>query len=148
MLGRIIREDQKRPLEDPQRTFGGVIDLFTGQHRVNKSFLAKLEEQLLRVDTGPTQTAIIVERVKKAFLDKEVGDDVKAFVRKELRGMLADASEPIHYAAGGPTVVMIAGVNGSGRPRPSPSSPRNSRTTARRCCWRRATRSAPRRWSN
>ena len=114
MLGRFFAKI-KKGLSKTRSAFGGVIDLFTGQHRVDKSFLAKLEEQLYLADVGTAATATIVERVKKAFLDKEVGDDVKAFVRKELRGMLADASEPIRYAASGPTVVMIAGVNGSGK---------------------------------
>ena len=40
---------------------------------------------------------------------------MKQFVRAELQAMLADPAGGIRYAAGGPTVVMIAGVNGSGK---------------------------------
>ena len=66
-------------------------------------------------DVGFAATNQIVERVRQAFLDKEVGEDVKLFVRDQLRDMLSDPSAGIHYVAGGPTVVMIAGVNGSGK---------------------------------
>ena len=96
--------------------FSGVVDLFTGAHRVDKDFLAKLEEQLLLADVGTAATASIVERVRKAFLDKEVGDDVKAFVQQ---GTSRPAQRPEPPASptppSGPTVVMIAGVNGSGK---------------------------------
>jgi fused signal recognition particle receptor len=40
---------------------------------------------------------------------------VEAFVKAQLREMLADPAEEITYVTGGPTVVMIAGVNGSGK---------------------------------
>ncbi len=114
MFGRLFAKI-KKGLAKTRSAFGGVVGLFTGAHRVDKEFLAKLEEQLLSVDVGTTATFSIVERVKKAFLDQEVGDDVKAFVQKELREMLSDPSAGIHYAPSGPTVVMIAGVNGSGK---------------------------------
>src|ERR671930_1766388 len=57
----------------------------------------------------------IVDRVRQAFLDKEVTDDVLAFVKRQLREMLSDSSPGITYAPSGPTVVMIVGVNGSGK---------------------------------
>jgi fused signal recognition particle receptor len=114
MLGRLFAKI-KKGLSKTRNAFGGVLDLFTGAHRVDKDFLAKLEEQLYLADVGTAATARIVERVKQAYLDKEVGDDVKAFVQKELRELLADPAIDLHYAASGPTVVMIAGVNGSGK---------------------------------
>ncbi len=114
MLGRLFAKI-KKGLAKTRSAFGGVLDLFTGAHRVDKDFLAKLEEQLYLADVGTAATSQIVERVRKAFLDKEVGDDVKAFVQKELRELLADPAAGINYAASGPTVVMIAGVNGSGK---------------------------------
>ncbi|CAN5489961.1 signal recognition particle-docking protein FtsY [soil metagenome] len=114
MFGRLFQKI-KTGLTKTRGAFRGVVDLFTGQHRVDKDFLLKLEEQLYLADVGTTATATIVDRVKTAYLDKEVGDDVKAFVRKELRDLLADPSAGIHYVESGPTVIMIAGVNGSGK---------------------------------
>src|SRR5206468_11127200 len=54
-------------------------------------------------------------RVRQAFRDKEITGEVLDFVKAQLRELLAGPSEGIAYAAGGPTVVMIAGVNGSGK---------------------------------
>ena len=114
MLGRLFTKI-KKGLTKTRNVFSGIVDLFTGNHRVDKEFLGKLEEQLYLADVGTVATAEIIERVRQGFLDKEVGEDVKLFVRQELRNLLADPSEGIHYAPNGPTVIMIAGVNGSGK---------------------------------
>jgi fused signal recognition particle receptor len=114
MFGRILGKI-KKGLSKTRNVFTGVIDLFTGNYRVDKPFLAKLEEQLLLADVGTVAATNIVERVRKGYLDKEVGDDVRLFVQQQLRELLADPSEGVHYAATGPTVILIAGVNGSGK---------------------------------
>jgi fused signal recognition particle receptor len=105
----------KQGLAKTRNLFTGVFDLFTGNRRVDKAFLTQLEEQLLLADVGVTATTQIVERVRQGFLDREVGEDVKAFVRGQLREMLIDPQGGIRWQPTGPTVVMIAGVNGSGK---------------------------------
>ncbi len=114
MLGRFFGKI-KKGLAKTRNVFSGVVGLFTGSHRVDKDFLTKLEEQLLLADVGIKATTDIVERVHKAYQDKEVGDDVKAFVRLQLREHLADPAEGLNGPPNGLTVVMIAGVNGSGK---------------------------------
>jgi fused signal recognition particle receptor len=114
VLGRLYGK-LKQGLAKTRNVFSGVFDLFTGNRRVDKDFLAKLEEQLYLADVGVQSTALIVERVRKGFLDREVGEDVKTFVRQQLRDLLADPEGGIHWQQTGPTVVMIAGVNGSGK---------------------------------
>ena len=114
MLGRFFQKI-KQGLSKTRSVFGGVVGLFTGAHRVDKAFLTKLEEQLLLADVGLATATLIVERVRQAYKDQEVGDDVKAFVRAELRAQLLDPSEGLKFQPTGPTVVMIAGVNGSGK---------------------------------
>ena len=114
MLGRLFTKF-KQGLAKTRSVFTGVIDLFTGNHRVDQEFLAKLEEQLYLADVGGAATTNIVDRVRQAFKDKEVGEDVKLFVRQQLRDLLADPSPGLSFAASGPTVVLIAGVNGAGK---------------------------------
>jgi fused signal recognition particle receptor len=114
VLGRLFGK-LKQGLAKTRNVFSGVFDLFTGNRRVDKDFLAKLEEQLYLADVGVQATAQIVDRVRQGFLDREVGEDVKVFVRQQLRDMLADPEGGIRWQPAGPTVVMIAGVNGSGK---------------------------------
>ncbi len=114
MIGRFFSKI-KKGLSKTRNVFSGVVGLFTGSHRVDKAFLEKLEEQLLLADVGIKAASQIVERVRQGFIDKEVGEDVKLFVRQQLREQLADTSPGLAFQPSGPTVVMIAGVNGSGK---------------------------------
>jgi fused signal recognition particle receptor len=110
ILGRI-----KQGLSRTRAAFSGVASLFGFKGRVDRSFLEQLEKQLYLADVGTTATSEIVERVRQAFLDKEVTGDVAAFVKSQLREHLTSEAGGLRYAVSGPTVVMIAGVNGSGK---------------------------------
>jgi fused signal recognition particle receptor len=81
---------------------------------VDRDFLTELEKRLYLADVGNSATSEIVEKVRQSFLDKEITGDVEAFVKQQLKDMLTTA-EPLRTNANGPTVVMIAGVNGSGK---------------------------------
>ncbi len=105
----------RRGLAKTAGVFGGVLDLLRGKGRVDETFLTELEKRLYLADVGTQATATIVDRVRQGFRDKEVGVEVQDFVRKQLRDLLATETAGIAYAAAGPTIVMVAGVNGSGK---------------------------------
>lgn len=114
VIGRFFAK-LKTGLGKTRSAFAGVVGLFTGARRVDKAFLAQLEDQLLLADVGGDAAGRVVERVRQGYIDREVGDDVKLFVRQELRQLLGDESGGIRWSDARPTVVMIAGVNGSGK---------------------------------
>ena len=95
--------------------FVGVAGLFRGKGRVDQAFLQEMEKRLLAADMGAGVTREIVAQVRQAFLDREITGDVETFVRRELRTLLGDDDRSIHLAESGPTVILIAGVNGSGK---------------------------------
>jgi fused signal recognition particle receptor len=105
----------KQGLAKTRTLFTGVAELFRLKGRVDKNFLAELEKRLYLADVGTTATLDIVERVRQAFQDKEITGDVEVFVKEQLKSMLTAPDGGIHYAAAGPTVIMVAGVNGSGK---------------------------------
>jgi fused signal recognition particle receptor len=84
--------------------------------KVDQSFLDDLEAKLIQADVGVAATGRIIERVREAFGDQTVGEDLIAFVKEELKSLLADPRpETLAVAPSGPTVYLIAGVNGSGK---------------------------------
>ena len=105
----------KKGLTKTRDVFTGVVDLFRGRGRVDKAFLEELEKRLYLADVGGFAVSVIIDRVRQGFLDKEISEDVQMFVKQQLREMLTDASPGINYTINGPTVVMIVGVNGSGK---------------------------------
>ena len=105
----------KRGLSKTAGVFGGVLDLLRGKGKVDQAFLDELEKRLFLADVGTQATAVIVEKVRQAFRDKEVSGEVLEFVKNQLRELLVGPTGGIAYAPSGPTVVMVAGVNGSGK---------------------------------
>jgi fused signal recognition particle receptor len=115
MVLRAILAKIKQGLSKTRGIFTGVAELFRLRGRVDKNFLAELEKRLYLADVGTMATQEIVERVRQAFLDKEITGDVEAFVKNQLRDMLAATEPGIRFSASGPTIIMVAGVNGSGK---------------------------------
>jgi fused signal recognition particle receptor len=115
MVFRAIFNKIKQGLAKTRSLFSGIAELFRFKGRVDRDFLAKLEERLYLADVGTAATTAIVERVRQAFLDKEVTGDVEMFVKQQLKELLAAPEDGLRYSPSGPTVVMIAGVNGSGK---------------------------------
>jgi len=105
----------KQGLAKTRQVFSGVASLFRLRGRVDKAFLAALEERLYLADVGPAATTQIVERVRQAFLDKEISGDVEAFVKNELKAILTETDNAVRFNLNGPTVIMVAGINGSGK---------------------------------
>jgi fused signal recognition particle receptor len=105
----------KSGLAKTKGVFTGVFDLLRGKGKVDQAFLDELEKRLYLADVGTQATVVIVDRVRQAFRDKEITGEVEAFVKQQLRDLLAAETPGIQWAASGPTVVMIAGVNGSGK---------------------------------
>jgi fused signal recognition particle receptor len=84
--------------------------------KVDQSFLDDLEARLIQADVGVVATGRIIERVREAFGDQTAGEDLAEFVKDELKSLLADPRPgTLAVAPSGPTVYLIAGVNGSGK---------------------------------
>ena len=75
-----------------------------------------LEEALIRADLGVPMTMRIIKTLqeREAWALLGIGDVIKA-VRAEIARILPPRSTPIHRANGKPTVILIAGVNGTGK---------------------------------
>jgi fused signal recognition particle receptor len=83
---------------------------------VNQSFLDDLEAKLIKADVGPKATERILDRVREAFDGKTVDAELEAFYKNEVRALLADDRPgALNWAPVKPTVILIAGVNGSGK---------------------------------
>jgi fused signal recognition particle receptor len=76
----------------------------------------ELEEALIRADLGVPMTVRIIKTLqeREAWALLGIGDVIKA-VRAEIAGILPSRPTPIHRANSKPTVILIIGVNGSGK---------------------------------
>ena len=76
----------------------------------------ELEESLIRADLGVPMTMRIIKTLqeREAWALLGVGDVIKA-VREEIARILPRDPAPIRRATGKPTVILIVGVNGTGK---------------------------------
>ncbi len=94
-----------------------VRDLFKAQGRLaDEAFLEELFEILVKTDMGVQAARGICDGIGNEFRARVVEmSDVLAEIKQQLKSLLAQENQPIGFAASGPTVVMVAGVNGSGK---------------------------------
>ncbi|MGE5227940.1 MAG: signal recognition particle-docking protein FtsY [Planctomycetaceae bacterium] len=71
----------------------------------------ELETLLLKADVGPRGASDLVARVRDRYAD---GADPAALLREEVLAILGD-DEPLHLGGEGLHVVLVVGVNGSGK---------------------------------
>ncbi len=89
-----------------------VSELFTRQ-RVDESVYEELEAALLQADCGVAATeAILGSLRKKKFED---GEALRRGLKDAIAGLLAPLERKLDAGAHKPLVIMIAGVNGSGK---------------------------------
>lgn len=94
-----------------------VRDLFKRQGRlVDQAFVDDLFAILVRTDMGVQAAQAIADDVGKRFESRVVEmEEILEEIRGKLKELLQQPPEPIRFAESGPTVIMVAGVNGSGK---------------------------------
>lgn len=95
-----------------------VRTLFIPGRQIDDAFLEEMEEKLIRADMG----VINVEKMKSAVreswrLGKIRNADEALNIIRELieNGWSNAASRELKFASSGPTVILVAGVNGAGK---------------------------------
>jgi len=95
----------------------GVRSLFRIGRKIDADFLRELEETLILGDVGVATTRKIVEDLKTRYRDREItaDDDLLGIIKKDLKDALKQGDDGLKTNPDGPTVIMIVGVNGSGK---------------------------------
>jgi len=94
----------------------GITDLVS-KRKLDAETLEELEDVLIRADLGVATAARIVEAVGKGRHDKMIApEEVKGLIAAEVEAILAPVARPLMVdAAHKPFVVLMVGVNGSGK---------------------------------
>jgi fused signal recognition particle receptor len=94
-----------------------IRDLFKGGGRlVDDSFLEDLFERFVKTDMGVDAAQELTEEIRENFKTRVVEENaILDLIKLKLKSLLAQPAEPIRFADSGPTVIMVAGVNGCGK---------------------------------
>jgi fused signal recognition particle receptor len=93
-----------------------VADLVT-KRKLDRAMLEDIEDVLLRADLGTDVAARIAEAVGAGRYDKAISaDEVKSVVATEVEKVLSPVAKPLVIdTAHAPFVILVVGVNGSGK---------------------------------
>ena len=97
-----------------RRRVMGIVGL--GQ-KIDDDVLNSLEEAMLEADLGVATTEHLMETLREAWkaAQIETTDQILPFIRKDLKERLTRRGNAVNYAASGPTVILVVGVNGVGK---------------------------------
>ena len=91
-----------------------IADLVT-KRKLDAQMLEEIEEVLIRADLGVDVAARIAAAVGEGRYDKAITpDEVKAVIATEVEKVMAPTAKPLAVGAQ-PFVVLVVGVNGSGK---------------------------------
>ena len=93
----------------------GIGDIFT-KRKLDAAMLEELEDVLIRADLGVATATRISETVGKGRYGRDVTpDEVKAILAAEVERVLAPYATPLAIEPKTPFVILVVGVNGSGK---------------------------------
>src|SRR5262245_20513355 len=95
-----------------------VRTLFIPGRQINEEFLAELEEKLIRSDMGVKFSTDIVAKIRDRWRLGKIRNatEAEAIVKEEMLAGWGPADErELKFASPGPTVILVAGINGAGK---------------------------------
>jgi len=104
-----------------QKTRAGLVtrleDMLQGAKEIDADLLDELEFTLISADIGVRTTEEILERIRERVDRKLVGDalEIEGLIREHLLEILQSSERPLPRVSEPPAVILVVGVNGSGK---------------------------------
>ncbi len=99
-----------------RKTGVSIATVFTGT-QIDEALYEELEAALLMADTGVKATQHLLDELRRRVKDSKTTDPaaVKGLLAEALASLLAPLEKSLVIGEHRPTVIMVAGVNGSGK---------------------------------
>jgi len=117
-LGKALLGKLRRGLKKTRdRLSSGIVRILTGKGKIDEELLEQLEATFLQTDMGVKMTTRLMESVREVY-KSERGLDKNALLgrlREDVACALGSESVPLSVSASPPTVILVVGVNGTGK---------------------------------
>ena len=98
-----------------QVLFTDVRDLMKPGRLVNQNYLDEWEQRMIRTDMGIGATDQIIGEIREQYWSRVVDEGLDELIKNKLIELLQQDDAPLQNNPDGPTVLMVVGVNGSGK---------------------------------
>ena len=111
-----------------------VRTLFILGRQIDDRFLAELEEKFIQADMGVGNVDTLVNAVRERWRLGRIrnAEEAKGVIKEHLLTQWPDADRELKLAPSGPTVVLVAGINGAGKTTSMPTGVAAEGTDGRR----------------
>lgn len=94
-----------------------VRTLFVPGRQINEQFLSEMEEKFLRADIGVQNVDRLMNEVRERWRLGRIrnADECLGIIRQQLLSNWPDLDRSLKFASTGPTVILVAGINGAGK---------------------------------
>jgi fused signal recognition particle receptor len=94
-----------------------LSSILTLGRNIDERLLDELEETLISDDIGVETTDKLISDLREAFRSRQIGttDDIIPFLKEHIKSYWPHRDRQLHLAQTRPTVMLVAGVNGSGK---------------------------------
>src|SRR5438045_2437552 len=95
-----------------------IEEVVSFNKQIDRNTLDELEATLIAADLGTTTTREVLDKLREKADRKQIGDvnELKRLLKQELLAILMAAnSRPPSSVDGGPEVILVVGVNGTGK---------------------------------
>lgn len=85
--------------------------------KIDDAMIEQLEETMLADDMGPSTVGRLIDEVRKAWKSGKIHEtqEIVPFLKEHITGYWPEAQRQLRFAESGPTVILVAGINGSGK---------------------------------
>ncbi len=114
---KIIERLRKGLAKTREALSGSLRSVLIVGRRIDRELLDELEEALISADVGVDTSLRLVEHLQEALRMGKVrrAEEVYEFLKRELKRDLTQSSAALTIASGAPTVILVVGINGSGK---------------------------------
>jgi fused signal recognition particle receptor len=97
--------------------FTDVRTLFVPGRQIDEAFLNELEERFVVADMGGGNARRIVDEIRQRWRLGKIrnAQEAESVVREQMLANWPTADRELRFAPSGPTVILVAGVNGAGK---------------------------------
>lgn len=94
-----------------------LSSVLTLGRNIDETLLDELEETLLSDDIGVETTDKLVSGLRDAYRNRQIAttDEILPFLKEHIKSYWPDRDRQLHIASAPPTVILVAGVNGTGK---------------------------------
>ncbi|MGB0715898.1 MAG: signal recognition particle-docking protein FtsY [Phycisphaerae bacterium] len=100
-----------------EKLSAGLRSVLRIGRKIDQATLDRLEDTMLSADFGPQTTEKLIDIVRSGWRKGAITEEqeVREYLKDHIVNLWPESDRRIHTAESGPTVILVTGINGSGK---------------------------------